>query len=81
MELVGSPPSANYLSPDSASPDLLLNESADSDPQFAKCHRSQHRRNTDFSQADNDLKRFLSEREQKRRDSDVEESLPTYFNK
>ena len=44
----------------------------DSDPEveeFAKCHRQQ-RRNTDFSQADNDLKRFLEEREHKRIDSD-----------
>ena len=40
---------------------------------FEKCQRSQQRRNTDFSQADNDLKRFLSEREQnKRRESDGE---------
>ena len=34
---------------------------------FEKCQRSQQRRNTDFSQADNDLKRFLSEREQNKR--------------
>ena len=39
--------------------------------EFAKCHRGgQQRRNTDFSQADNDLKRFLEERNTKRIDSD-----------
>ena len=32
--------------------------------------RLKQRRATDFSQADNDLRRFLAEREQKRRDSD-----------
>ena len=42
---------------------------------------SQERRNTDFSQADNDLKRFLSEREQKKRESSEQLDLlvsPTY---
>ena len=38
--------------------------------QFQLCQRSQLRRNTDFSQASQDLKKFLAEREAKRRDSD-----------
>ena len=47
--------------------------------EFAKCHRQQ-RRNTDFSQADNDLKRFLEEREHKRNDSEGDLMLePTFF--
>lgn len=48
------------------------NGTADGDHEFAaKSHaRHQQRRNTDFSQADNDLKRFLEEREQKRIDSE-----------
>jgi hypothetical protein len=48
---------------------------------FRDSGRDQERRNTDFSQADNDLKRFLSEREQKRRDSTEQLELvvsPTY---
>ena len=39
---------------------------------FKLCQRSQCRRNTDFSQASQDLKKFLAERETKRRDSDQE---------
>ena len=39
---------------------------------FKLCQRSQVRRNTDFSQASQDLKKFLAERETKRRDSDQE---------
>lgn len=55
-------------------------EKAEDGGDFAKCQRSQQRRNTDFSQADNDLKRFLSEREQKRRDSDQDiMPSPTYI--
>ena len=38
---------------------------------FKLCQRSQCRRNTDFSQASQDLKKFLAARE-KRRDSDQE---------
>ena len=58
-------------------------EAAAAECQFEKCQRQQ-RRNTDFSQADNDLKRFLSEREQnKRRESDgnvaVEPSVEQTF--
>ena len=41
-------------------------------PTFKLCQRSQVRRNTDFSQASQDLKKFLAERESKRRDSDQE---------
>ena len=41
-------------------------------PTFKLCQRSQFRRNTDFSQASQDLKKFLAERESKRRDSDQE---------
>ena len=37
---------------------------------FKLCQRSQCRRNTDFSQASQDLKKFLADRETKRRDSD-----------
>ena len=41
--------------------------------------RQHHRRNTDFSQCSQDLKRFLSEREAgKRRDSDEMVPSPTY---
>ena len=50
---------------------------------FEKCQRSTQRRNTDFSQADNDLKRFLSEREHNKRresDGDVLPMLDTNFN-
>ena len=39
---------------------------------FKLCQRSQVRRNTDFSQASQDLKKFLADRETKRRDSDQE---------
>ena len=39
---------------------------------FKLCQRSQCRRNTDFSQASQDLKKFLADRETKRRDSDQE---------
>ena len=48
---------------------------------FRESGRDQERRNTDFSQADNDLKRFLSEREHKRRDSAEQVDIllsPTY---
>ena len=46
-------------------------DTSNEDIEFAKCHRGgQQRRNTDFSQADNDLKRFLEERNTKRIDSD-----------
>lgn len=38
--------------------------------------RQQQRRNTDFTQADNDLRRFLAQREQHRRDSSEMESTP-----
>ena len=41
-------------------------------PTFKLCQRSQCRRNTDFSQASADLKKFLADRETKRRDSDQE---------
>ena len=41
-------------------------------PTFKLCQRSQFRRNTDFSQASQDLKKFLADRESKRRDSDQE---------
>ena len=44
-------------------------DTSNPDEDFAKCQRQQ-RRNTDFSQADNDLKRFLEEREHKRIDSE-----------
>jgi hypothetical protein len=37
---------------------------------FLSSVRRQQRRATDFSQADKDLRRFLAQREQKRRDSD-----------
>ena len=47
--------------------DELMNAS----PTFKLCTRSQFRRNTDFSQASQDLKKFLADRE-KRRDSDQE---------
>ena len=37
---------------------------------FKLCQRSQFRRNTDFSNVSQDLKKFLADRESKRRDSD-----------
>ena len=48
---------------------LTMDSDTSNDEEFSKCARQQ-RRNTDFSQADNDLKRFLEEREFKRIDSD-----------
>ena len=39
---------------------------------FKLCQRSSIRRNTDFSQASQDLKKFLADRETKRRDSEQE---------
>ena len=54
-----------------AESDISDTSPVDDQAGFEKCQRSQQRRNTDFSQADNDLKRFLSEREHnKRRESD-----------
>ena len=56
-------------------------ESPETRDTFRGSGRDKERRNTDFSQADNDLKRFLSEREQKRRDSAEQLDLlisPTY---
>ena len=37
---------------------------------YVNSMRQQQRRATDFSQADHDLRRFLAQREQKKRDSD-----------